>query len=191
MSASTKADRLANTVLYLLRERPGAGLTKLLKLIFHVDYHHYRDHLKTVTGVEYVALERGPVMNDYKELLSSLERRGVVSTREVPVLGQNPKSEYLALMEPNMDSFSDDELQTMREVVLKYGDLSGAALSRLTHEEALPWTLVWDGQPGKTIPVEMFRWTDNMASERNVEESRRRALRPEIAEELAELRASS
>lgn len=171
-----KNDRLANAVVYLLRGCPDAGLTKLLKLIYFADYHHYRDHLSTITGSDYVALERGPVMDNYKEKLESLEARGILSTREVKVFGHElPKKEYLPLMEPNTDLFSESELATLEEVVRKYGSLTGVALSNLTHEEALPWSFTWDADnPGRPIPLALFRWTDNLADEEDIREAQHR-----------------
>ena len=39
-----------------------------------------------------------------------------------------------------MDAFSEAELATLDHVLLKYGGDSGLALSKMTHEEALPWS---------------------------------------------------
>jgi len=173
---SVKNDRLANSVLYLLRGCPDAGLTKLLKLLYHADYLHYREHLSTITGATYVALERGPVVDGYKEEFEALEGRGILSTREKRVLGHDKlKKEYLPLVEPNLTAFDEDELATLDEVLLRYGNMSGLALSRMTHEEALPWSFVWDEkQPGGAIPPALFRWLDNMADERDLEISKSR-----------------
>lgn len=173
-----KTDPLANTVLFVLHglgEHP--GLTKLLKLLYFADYYHYREHLSTITGAEYVALERGPVIDGYAQAFDALERRGIVSTREVAVLGHDkPKQEYLALMEPDMDAFSDIELATLKHVLLKHGDMTGVTLSRMTHEEALPWSMVWDTNcPGRRIPFVLFRCLENRASDKDVEVARERA----------------
>jgi uncharacterized phage-associated protein len=165
-----KNERLANAVLYLLRGCPDAGLTKLLKLLYFTDFNHYKDHLASVTGAQYVALERGPVVDGYEEEFDALERQGVLASREKPVFGHTkPKKEYLPLVEPDMDAFSEAELATLDHVLLKYGGDSGLALSKMTHEEALPWSFVWDPEaPGCRIPYAMFRWLDNMADERDV-----------------------
>lgn len=172
-----KNDRLANATLYLLRACPDAGLTKLLKLLYHADYLHYRDHLKTITGATYVALERGPAIDGYEQEFQTLEGRGILSTREKSVFGKDKlKKEFLPLMEPDMDAFDEAELGTLRDVVLRYGDMSGVALSKMSHEEALPWSLVWDeNNPGAPIPYALWRWLDNMADERDVKLAQQRA----------------
>ena len=65
-------NRLANVVLYLLQGSRKPGLTKLQKLLYFSDYCHYQDHLKTITGMTYVAAERGPVLKNYEQELESL-----------------------------------------------------------------------------------------------------------------------
>jgi uncharacterized phage-associated protein len=171
-----KNDRLANTVLYLLAGCPDAGLTKLLKLLYFADYTHYREHLTTITGATYVALERGPVLDGYEEELDSLERRGFLAIRDVPVFGhEKPKKEYMRLGAPDPDAFNESEIATLDEVLLKYGRQSGVALSKLTHEESAPWEHVWDpSAPGAVIPYALWRWLDNMASERDVKTAQAR-----------------
>jgi uncharacterized phage-associated protein len=189
-----KNDRLANSVLYLLNGRPDAGLTVLLKLLYFSDYHHYRKHLCTITGAEYVARERGPVIENYQDELDELERRGFIATRKVPVVGHpdNPKVEYLRLGEPDPNAFTKDELATLDEVLLRYGNKTGVALSDMSHEELAPWKLVWDKDaPGARIPHALFRWLDNYADEADVEMARERAKRPEIVAALAEIEAAN
>lgn len=176
-----KNDRLANAVLYLLRDCP-RGQTQLLKLLYHVDYHHYRDHLRTITGAKYVALERGPVLDGWKDEFSALERRGFVFVREVPVVGLDPKQEYTALGEPSPDAFTAEELATLDDVLLQYGHKSGKTLSDLTHEELQPWEMVWDpADVGKPIPYALWRWMDNFASPQDAIDATKRGAEKEQA----------
>jgi uncharacterized phage-associated protein len=188
-----KDDRLANAVLFLLRGCPDAGLTKLLKLLYFSDYHHYREHLSTITGATYVARERGPVLENYQEALDELERRGFIATRKVPVLGHpdTPKVEYLRLGESDPQAFSKEELETLKEALARYGNKTGAELSDMSHEELAPWKLVWNPDaPGAKIPYALFRWLDNYADDRDVEMARERSQSPEIQAAIAEAEAS-
>jgi len=172
----TKNLRLAHTAVYLLRRTPNLGLTQLLKLIFFADFTHYRVHLKTITGMPYVALARGPVIDNYEAELKALESRGFIYMNEVPVPGQKkPKQEYLALAELPAKAFTAEETTTLDEVLLRYGARSGVDLSDMTHEELTPWKLVWDpSAPGASIPHSLFRWVDNLAGERDVQKARER-----------------
>jgi uncharacterized phage-associated protein len=171
-------ERFANTVVYLLRGSPNAGLTKLLKLLYFTDFMHYRDHLATVTGMTYVAMPRGPVIKHYEKELKALVDAEVVSVRKVRVVGKpKPKQEYRASGLPSPDAFKADEIATLDEVLLRYGKKTGAQLSDMSHEELGPWKLVWDPKaPGAEIPHTLFRWLDNYADSRDVEVAKKRML---------------
>src|SRR5260370_443646 len=102
-------DKLANTVLYLLQRCAPArpSLTSLLKMLYYADYEHYRKHLSPITGAQYVALERGPVLNHYKYVFEQLESQGVVEKFEAAVQGHpdKPKIEYVPKAEPDESLF--------------------------------------------------------------------------------------
>ena len=67
-------DKLASTVLYLLRGCSAKlGLTSLLKMIYFADYRHFQEHLSPISGARYVAMERGPVVEDYWKVFEDLE----------------------------------------------------------------------------------------------------------------------
>jgi uncharacterized phage-associated protein len=183
-----KNDRLANVVLYLLRGAPKPGLVKLLKLIYFADFLHYRTHLVSLTGAKYVALTRGPVLDRYEDEFASLEQRGFICVKDVPVVGhEKPKQEYMPIGEPNESAFSAPERATLDEVLLRYGNKSGYELSEMTHEELAPWKLVYDQKvQGKPIPYTLFRWLENYADDRDVAMAKERAGRPEVVKALAE-----
>ena len=156
--------KLTNAVLYLLRGcRSRPGVTHLLKMLYYADYWHYRSYLRVITGAEYVALERGPVLDQYKEVFAALEASGVLCRREVPVEGKSePKVELSAEVEPDESMFSPNELATLERVIAECGHLNGYALSRRTHYEG-PWQFAWDpNQVGRKIPRITFRWLDNL-----------------------------
>jgi uncharacterized phage-associated protein len=170
-------DRLANTVLFLLRGSPRPGLTKLLKLLYFSDYLHYQGHLKTITGMSYVAQRRGPVIKDYEKELKSLEKQKLLRVKLVPVFGypNNPKQEFEGLADPAPDAFAPEELATMTDVLARFGRRTGEQLSEMTHEERGPWKLVWDRKaPGAEIPYALFRWFDNFADKRDLAMAKKR-----------------
>jgi uncharacterized phage-associated protein len=184
-----KSDRLANVVLYLLRGCPRPGLTKLLKLIYFVDFFHYQLHLATVSGASYVALERGPAVDGYEQAFAEMKEKGYIDVLNVPVVGHDTlKQEYVPRGEADENAFTAEERDTLDFVMATYGRKTGRNLSKLTHREWAPWKLVWDKRyPGRPIPQALFRWVDNLADERDIEVARERAKRPGVAAALAEL----
>src|SRR4051812_25045253 len=98
--AELNDEKLANAVLYVLRECPvRPGVTGLLKMLYFADYEHYRKHLRPITGAQYVALPNGPVLNNYREYFKRLVKEGYLEQSTVPVPGAaHPKLEYEARM---------------------------------------------------------------------------------------------
>ncbi len=187
--------KFENTVLYLLRRcfpvQP--GLTSLLKMLYFADYEHYRQFLSPITGVEYVALERGPVVDGYKELFEQMTTKGIVSLFEATILGRSEKRlEYRPEIEPDVTVFSSTELGVLDSVAHQYRTETGTALSEKTHLEG-PWNFVWDPHdPGRPIPYPLFRWLDNLPDEADLLEAKELITsRPEVLDRIDALQKSA
>ena len=187
-------NKLAHTTLYLLRAcspvRP--GVTSLLKLIFLVDYEHYRRHLRTVTDAQYLALQRGPVIDEYDKIFRNFVNEKLLSRKEVKIHGfDERKIEYSPLEEPDEDIFTETELEVLDYIAARHGRSSGAVLTRETHSEG-PWRAVWDPQnPGRSIPRALFRWVDNMPSERDLCAAKRSIEKRDMRRRIQQLDAAN
>ncbi len=157
-------DKFANAVLFILSECSAPpGLTVLLKLMFRADSEHYRHHLRPITGLTYIALERGPVPDDYRDLMRALEARGYVELDPVELgAGLKRKERFRACRAFDATAFESSELEVLRRVVADHGHKTGAALSAEAHDET-PWKAVWRDGEGETspIPFALARWGDN------------------------------
>ena len=183
-------DKFANTVLFLLeRCKRSPGLIALVKLVWYVDYWHYRHYLRSVTGGRYIALPMGPAPEQYDDLFARMCSDGILEMSKVPVYGRpKPKTRYHALKQPNMDSFRDTERLVLRHVVERLGHLSGEELVQKTHNEG-PWALVWDeNEPSaKPIPQSLWRWSDNLPREEDLKLAQEYVQRPEVQGALRKL----
>ena len=187
--------KFENTVLYLLRrcfpEQP--GLTVLLKMLYFEDYEHYRHHLSPITGADYVALERGPVVDGYKALFDEMTEKGLVTLFEATNVGHQDKTwEYRPVGDPDLSLFSSTELDVLDLVAAHHGSETGVALSEKTHLEG-PWSLVWDARDqGRPIPYPLFRWLDNLPDESDLLEAKGQIeSRPEVLDNIKALQKSS
>jgi len=190
MTIQLDHEKLTSTILYLLQGcapvRPSK--TSLLKMLYYVDSEHYRKHLTPVTGAQYVALERGPVVNDYKKLLAGLVQDKALKEHQAAIQGRKEtKTEYLPLREPDMDLFSESEIEVIDDVICRFGRMSGAALSERTHLEG-PWTFAWNPvNPGNPMPYVLFRWLDCLPSDHDLVQAKVSLARPEVARRVREL----
>lgn len=186
--------KFAHTVLYLLRHTKAEppGKRALLKMLWYVDYWHYKEHLTLVTGGQYVALRDGPALNNYEALFTKLESEGIVKRRKVRVYGQaSLKEEFHPLMEPDLSQFVETERAVLGEVIKQCGHLPGNALSARTHREG-PWQLAWDeDRVGQPISPLLFRWLDNLPTEQDLRHAKKVLSRPVVMKEIAALNRRS
>lgn len=156
--------KFRSAALYLLTRAAPArpSLVALVKLLWLSDYEHYRRHLSTITDAEYIALQNGPVVNDYKDVFAAMERDGLLDKSEVPVYGvARPKVEYQPKQEADSNLFTESELTVLDDIAATYGSWSAGRLIQKTHIEG-PWKLV---EQGDTIRPFLFRWLDNLPDE--------------------------
>ena len=186
-------EKLANTVLYLLKGCAPAqpSLTALLKMLWFADSRHYRQHLASITGRQYVALKNGPVFDNYTALFQGLVDSGVVEKTTVPIHGMpNPKEEYQPLQEPNTAVFLPSELEVLDAVIAECSGKSGTLLSGASHRDA-PWIFAWDADnPGNPIPYAVIRWMDNLPEESDIDAVTEALARPGVAATIEALNAA-
>lgn len=182
-------DKFSNATLFVLNECESLpGLTVLIKLLFRADFAHYRKYLRSITGAEYIALERGPVPDEYRLLFTKLQVRGHVVQETVDVGAPRAMEILRPLRKPELAAFEESELEVLRSVVSSDGCKTGKQLSDETHAE-IPWRAVWcdgDGE-AETIPYALARWEDNRCSPEDVKAATERLSEPAIRAALAGL----
>lgn len=65
-------EKLIQAAVYFVSNTKHCGITKLMKLLYFLDFKHFRETGKSVTGLDYYAFEQGPLPRDFwKELRDS------------------------------------------------------------------------------------------------------------------------
>lgn len=124
-----------------------SDLTKLkaAKLLYLADQYHFHRYGRPITGDRYVAMDYGPVPEDVYQLLGRLHGpdeitdvalakatsaleifRGVFRQYRYPVLRAKHR--------PDLDVFSDSEIDALNAVIDAYGTTAARTLVDLTHE---------------------------------------------------------
>lgn len=68
MVKSRGREKLINVAIYFATNTRSCGKIKLIKLLYLLDFEHYRQTGASVTGLEYHAMKMGPVPMDlYQE----------------------------------------------------------------------------------------------------------------------------
>lgn len=112
--------------------------TAMNKMLFYADFYHFKIHGVGISGLQYRAIQWGPVPSQFDYLFRMAEDSQVVSLR-YDVWGEERNE--MVFIEPHdqstfrPDLFSDDELASMRFVLEKIGKLNTAALVNISHAE--------------------------------------------------------
>ena len=127
-------DRLEQLLIYLVRRCPGAFKTKIAKLLWLVDFGHFRLHRVSITALAYARCPYGQAPDHFASVMAALEELGSVRMVEGvagPYLGEIVE----ATEEERLDAFEAAERRTVDWVVARFGSMAAAELSRLSHTE--------------------------------------------------------
>lgn len=168
-------DKLINAIVYLASNTKYCGKIKLFKLLYLVDFEHFRLTGRSVTGCEYKAWKFGPVPTTLNQEWDVLSADLAAKIRIVP----EPVMDYVReTVVPKTDfddtNFTKREVRIMAELAAKYADAQSPKMIDVTHAENGAWANVWQGGIGqdKTILYEYALSQDTPHREAILEASR-------------------
>lgn len=141
MDTSLHRNKLINAVLYFAKNTRYLGKTKLMKLLFFLDFKHFQETAKSVTNLEYFAWERGPVPKDFFfELSNSNQPEDLKKVINVCKVADD--SDFRAIIakgKPDLRYFSKREFRILSEIAETYRDVKADDISEISHLENEPW----------------------------------------------------
>ena len=129
--------KLINAIIYFARNTKFCGKTKLLKLLYFLDFCHFRQTGKPVTGQKYYAWKMGPVPRKiFEELTNNMKPDMAAALTKIPGKGlQKIKSKQKF----NSDYFSKRELRLLKELSFIFKDATAEQMVESTHLKNKPW----------------------------------------------------
>ena len=142
---------LENTVLALLNAAPGLGSIQINKGLLIIDAYHHSLFLKTLTDINYVKHDLGPVPEPeaYKAIFEMELNKDKIKVRQEkrgPIHTQNA---HYAVSKPDYSVFFDISIDIIREIAQIIRHMSATRLSKVTHNKVLENT-----PKGSVIPIE-------------------------------------
>ena len=125
------------------------GKVKLFKLLYLLDFTHFRETGRSVTGLDYHAWKMGPVpfelMQEWDELESDMATAiDIVPEKVIDFIRERVVSKVTF----DDSSFTRRELRLMCELSTNFANELTKPLIGFTHEERGPWDKIWDGGRG-------------------------------------------
>jgi len=138
-------EKLQQVILFFLERINNVhlGRTKLMKLLYYVDFDHFEKHGKSITGATYRKLPHGPVPDKAQQLIAAMAKNGLV--QEVKAKRADyPQHRLITQERFDASRFSGDEMQTLEKVAEKWEDATAKQIEAASHAEA-PWQATKDG----------------------------------------------
>jgi DNA-binding transcriptional regulator YiaG len=111
--------------------------TGLNKLLFYTDFGHYRNHGKSLMGLQYRAIPLGTVPSNYDKILANALETDLIQVEYVKLTNGNMGEKYLPNPQNtfNESLFSTQELKTLQTVVENFKDKTTTQIVALNHQE--------------------------------------------------------
>lgn len=149
MIKSHEREKLINAAVYFASNTTYCGKIKLIKLLYLLDFEHFRQTGRSVTGLEYRAWKFGPVPTVLFDEWMAPEPDFAAALDIVPEKVIDYERLLVVAKVPFDDShFSRRELRLMDELARKFRDELSKPLINFTHAELGPWAKIWDGGRG-------------------------------------------
>jgi uncharacterized phage-associated protein len=149
MHITHEREKLINAILYFAKYTRYMGKIKLFKLLYLLDFEHFRQTGQSVTGLDYRAWELGPVpirlMQEWEDLKPDLA--AAVSIQPEKIIDY-VRETVIPRVEFDDSHFTRRELRIMQELAEKYGEVYSHKLIDVTHAENGAWVKVWNNGKG-------------------------------------------
>lgn len=156
-------EKLEQVILFFLEKinNNTLGRTKLMKLLYYVDFDHYEKTGRSITNAKYRKLPQGPVPDKAEKVITKMIEKGAVREVKMKV---GPYDQRRLITEAALfdaSKLQGDELETLRLVAQKWERASAQEIATATHREA-PWGTTEDG---KAIDYELAHYRSLPAEE--------------------------
>lgn len=154
--ALANKNRLINTVVFFAENTRFCGKIKLFKLLYLLDFEHFRQTGKSVTGFEYQAWKFGPVpvelMEEWEEPSDELAKAvHIVEEKVIDYVRQTVKVNEGVHFDP--DDFTPRQIKLMEGLAARYRDTRSPTMIDVTHEQNGAWDKIWQGGLGAREPI--------------------------------------
>lgn len=152
-------ERLINAIIYFAKNTKYCGITKLMKLLFLLDFEHFKLTGRSVTGQDYYAYPMGPVPGEIHSELSNDFGDDLANALTVQAEPAGNFIRYTIIPKIDFDAsfFSKRELRILESTAAQFRDRSAKEMVDVTHAENGVWDRIYAEGEGKFqhIPYEL------------------------------------
>ncbi|MGI9107673.1 MAG: type II toxin-antitoxin system antitoxin SocA domain-containing protein [Pyrinomonadaceae bacterium] len=152
-------EKAYNAITYFLDHTILCNKKKIYKLLFLLDFEHFNQTGRNVTGYDYFAWKMGPVPTQLHEAIGSRDDELLEYFDIVEEEGSKHGFDATSLSHKQpfeSKYFSKREFALLESLVERFDMMSGGDMERFTHRKHTPWYRVWveEGKRQEKIPYE-------------------------------------
>lgn len=162
-------EKLINSILYFVKNVKYPGKIKICKLLFNLDFAHFKQTGKSVTGLDYYAWEKGPV----PESLFNKLREDMISEEFQPyliIIKRDTLHEICPKQKPNMEVFSKREKNILEEIAEIYKNTKAEDMIKISHLKGKQWDTTLKSK-GESKKIDYMLALDDTAESISKEEA--------------------
>jgi uncharacterized phage-associated protein len=130
-------EKAISAVLYITERLQKADFHKISKIIYFADQKHMVRYGRPISGDYYVKMDNGPVPSQIYDMLKTVRGDSLCKSTEYDKFFKVESSYIvLPLCKPNLDDFSETDLECLNESLVENKDLNFKALVNKSHGEA-------------------------------------------------------
>lgn len=167
MIINREREKLIHAIIFFATHTNNCGKIKLFKLLYFLDFEHFKKTGRSVTGLTYRAWPKGPVSKElFEEIKEPAEDMAeamnfsekFISSDYPPMLEVSPKISF------SSKHFSKREMTLLSGLAEEYRNTRADDMIEATHLENMPWDMVYNkqGNPQHIIPYELALRPDEL-----------------------------
>lgn len=125
-------EKVLNMILYFANQT--VLKTKLLKEMFYTDFLYYKNTCKSITGLEYVKLQFGPVPDQFESILNECLKENLIEYK-IEYDNQYESHNISAKKEFDSSIFDEEELKILKQVKEKFKKFAAKEIVDFSHKE--------------------------------------------------------
>ncbi|MFP3982777.1 MAG: Panacea domain-containing protein [Desulfurivibrionaceae bacterium] len=157
-------EKLINAVLYFAQNTKYCGKTKLMKLLYFLDFSHFKQKGRPVTDLDYFAWDQGPVPKDFFEEISKNPGEDLSALITIKDCGEFKKIQHRKGKKPDLDYFSPREKKLLEEIAEVFKEVQADDISDISHLPNKPWSKTRE-QKGKLGQIDYSLAIDSRSEE--------------------------
>ncbi len=130
-------EKLINAIIYFAKNTKYCGKTKLLKLLYFLDFCHFKQTGKSVTGLDYYAWKMGPVPKElYDELSDNMK---LDLAKAIAIIPREDFRKISPKRPFDVQYFTGREKKLLKNISVIFNDAKAQDMIEATHLENQPW----------------------------------------------------